>query len=133
MIDLMTGDVKLDVFREEGKEPGGCSEGRGGHLTHLGPVILWEENTTTREGSRGNGVLGESEVGHVYCEEEKGLFRDEVRKQEILPSSRGPCLGFGDLRGVAMRRQKPCGGLYGASHPGHKGGPGRPGLPAVTD
>lgn len=104
--DLMTGDLKLDVFRLEGKEPGGCSEGPGGHLTHLGPVTLWEENTTTQEGSRGNGVLGESEVGHVYCEEEKGLFRDEVRKQEILPSPRGPCLGFGDFRGVAMRRQK---------------------------
>lgn len=64
-------------------------------------------------------------MGHIYWENEKGIFRDEVRKREILPSSRGPSVGFGDFRGMAMRLQKHVEGC--------EGGPRRPGLPAVTD
>lgn len=45
-------------------------------------------------------------MGRAYWGEEKGIFRDEVRKQEILPSTRGPSVGFGDFRGMAMRPQK---------------------------
>lgn len=64
-------------------------------------------------------------MGDAYWEEEKGIFSDEARKQEILPSSRGPSVGFGDFRGVAVRPQKHVERC--------EGGPRRPGLPAVMD
>lgn len=112
---LTTGDLKLDVF-QGGKRAWEAAVRDEGH-----PILDWATRRKQHHPGRlRNGVLGKLGGACLLGGRERGIFRDEVRKQEILPSTRGPSVGFEDFRGMAMRPQKHVEGC--------EGGPRRPGF-----
>lgn len=124
--NLMTrGWMELDVFGDSGNGSEAAVRDKEG-------IVPPRPTCTSRAGRRhaplrtlgGQRSPGESEVGHVSWQEEKGLPETRFRKQMPL-SSGGPSLGGGD----AGDRQRVNGGVRGPSG-AYRPAPRRP---VVTD